>query len=196
MQDAAVTRDRLVSEACAVLGEIGLSALTVGTVARRAGVSSALVYYHFDTKDRLILAAAARIAPARARQRLDALARPGGLEALDVLWDVLEQGIVNGSERAYRELLLHAAGEREIAALVSEQRDAELAAIAVRAPALLSALGANLTVGAEEFALLLVATLDGLLAALLAGAGTPQVRAAYDAFWLTTISAGPTSARR
>lgn len=178
------------------MGEIGLNSLTVGAIARRADVSTALVYYHFDTKDRLILAAAARIAPARARQRLGALARPGGLDALDVLWEVLEGEIANGSERAYRELLLHAAGDREIAALISEQRDAELAAIAARAPALLSALGANLTVGAEEFALLLVATLDGLLAALLAGAGAPQIRAAYDAFWLTTISAGPKSARR
>jgi AcrR family transcriptional regulator len=178
------------------LGELGLGALTVGAVARRAGVSTALVYYHFDTKDRLLAAAAARLAPERAQQRLDALARRGSLDSLDFLWDVMEQGIANGSERAWSELLLHAADDRGIAALLSEQRAAELVAIAARAPALLSELGARLTVGAEEFALLLASTLDGLSGALLSGVGAAQVRAAYDAFWLTTISAGLTSARR
>lgn len=173
-----------------------MAALTVGVVARRAGVSGALVHYHFDTKDRLILAAAARIAPERARQRLDALARRGGLDALDVLWGVLERQIANGSERAYRELLLHAADDRRIAALLSEQRASELAAIAVRTPALLDELGAVPTVGAEEFALLLLSVLDGLLAALLSGGSAAQVRAAYDAFWLTTISAGQGTSRR
>ncbi|MFI5206864.1 MAG: TetR/AcrR family transcriptional regulator [Gemmatimonadales bacterium] len=190
MQDAAATRDRLVSEACTALGDLGLGALTVGAIARRAGVSTALVYYHFDTKDRLLLAAAARLAPQRAQQRLDALARKGGLDSLDLLWDGLETGVASGRERAWSELLLHANGDPGIAALLSQHRTAELGAVASRAPGLLSELGANLTVGAEEFALLLVSTLDGLSAALQSGIGAAQVRAAYDAFWLTTISAG------
>ncbi len=80
--------------------------------------------------------------------------------------------------------------------MISGQRKAELSAIAARAPALLEELGAALAVGADEFALLLAATLDGLSAALLAGAGAPAVRAAYDAFWLTSISAGPRTGRR
>lgn len=196
MQDSAASRDRLVSEACTALGELGLGALTVGAIARRAGVSTALVYYHFDTKDRLLRAAAAKLAPERAQRRLDALDRRGGLDSLDVLWEVLESGVASGLERAWSELVLHAREDREIAALLSEQRTAELSAIAARAPALLGELGASLAVGAEEFALLLAATLDGLSAALQSGASAPQVRAAYDAFWLTTISAGPRTARR
>ncbi|MFI5279042.1 MAG: TetR/AcrR family transcriptional regulator [Gemmatimonadales bacterium] len=195
MQDTAAARDRLVSEACAALGDIGLASLTVGAIARRAGVSTALVYYHFDTKDRLLLAAAARLAPERTRVRLDALGRRGGLDALDAMWDALEQGVRAGSERAWSELLLHATGDRKIAALLAEQRSTELAAIASGAPALLYGLGANLAVSAEEFAALLAATLDGLSAALQAGAGAAQVRAAYDAFWLTTISAGQSGRR-
>ncbi len=177
------------------MGELGLGALTVGAVARRAGVSTALVYYHFDTKDRLLAAAAARLAPERSQQRLDALARRGGLDTLDVLWTALEQGVASGSERAYLELLLHAADDREIAALLAEQRVADLIAIAARAPALLEELGANLAVGAEEFAVLLAATLDGLCAALQSGVGAASVRAAYDAFWLTTIAAGQPARR-
>jgi AcrR family transcriptional regulator len=195
MQDAAATRDRLVSEACTALGELGLGALTVGAVARRAGVSTALVYYHFDTKDRLLAAAAARLAPERAQQRLDALARRGGLDTLDVLWTALEQGVASGSERAYLELLLHAADDREIAALLAEQRAADLIVITARAPALLEELGANLAVGAEEFAVLLAATLDGLCAALQSDVSAASVRAAYDAFWLTTIAAGQPARR-
>ena len=190
MQDAAATRDRLISEACTVLGDVGLGALTVGAVAQRAGVSTALVYYHFDTKSQLLLAAAARLAPQRTRQRLDALAQRGGLDALDRLWDALEAGAAGGSERAWSELQLHANSDRDIGSLLSRQRAAELAAVTSRAPALLEGLGSNLTVGAEEFALLLVSTLDGLSAALLSGMGASRVRAAYDAFWLTTISAG------
>ena len=189
MHDSAATRDRLVSEACTALGELGLGALTVGAIAQRAGVSTSLVYYHFDTKDRLLLAAAARLAPERAQQRLGALARRGGLDSLDVLWDVLVAGVASGRERAWSELLLHASDDREIASLLKGQRTAELVAIASRAPALLAELGANLAVGAEEFAVLLASTLDGLSAALLSGARAAQIRAAYDAFWLTTISA-------
>ncbi len=177
------------------MGELGLCALTVGAVARRARVSTALVYYHFDTKDRLLAAAAARLAPQRSQERIDALAQRGGLETLDALWDALERGVASGRERAYLELLLHAADDQEIAALLAEQRAAELIAIAARAPALLEGLGANLTVGAEEFAVLLAATLDGLCAALQSGSSAAPVRAAYDAFWLTTIASGQPARR-
>src|SRR5258708_16572938 len=132
-QDASTTRDRLVSEACTALGELGLGALTVGTVARRAAVSTALVYYHFDTKDRLILAAAARIVPERSQRRVGALER-SGLDALDVLWGVLEREVADGGERAYRELLLPPARDGTTPPLVPTQRNDVLAPIPARPP--------------------------------------------------------------
>ena len=195
MQSSTATRDRLVGEACSALGDVGLAGLTVLRVARRAGVSAALVFYHFESKDRLLLAAAVRLAPARWRERLAALDQRGGLDSLDALWGGIASTVASGRERAYAELLLHAAVDEQVAAVLAEQRAAEVAAIAARAPSLLLELGAQLTIGADEFATLLAATLDGLGALLLAGSPSAAVRAAYDAFWLTTLAAGQTPRR-
>ena len=43
MQASAETRDRLVSEACAALGELGLAELTVGSVADHYGFRPVLI---------------------------------------------------------------------------------------------------------------------------------------------------------
>ena len=40
-----------------VTADRGLSALTVRDVAKQAGISHAMVHYHFESKDELILAA-------------------------------------------------------------------------------------------------------------------------------------------
>ena len=194
MQTVPGTRDRLIDEACFALGESGLIGLTVGSVAERAGVSTALVHYHFDTKGRLIVAAAERLAVARAERRLGALKQGAGLAALDALWEAVLSS-ADGAERGYADLVLHARRDPALAGVLAEHRTAERSAIASRLPTLLRELGASAAAGAEETALVLTAVLDGLALALLAGQDVSSVRAAYDAFWLTTISAGPRSRR-
>ena len=52
----AETRQRIVEAVWKVMAERGLSALTVRLVASEAGISHAMVHYHFASKDDLILA--------------------------------------------------------------------------------------------------------------------------------------------
>lgn len=49
-----VRREQMLRAAAAVIGERGFSETRIADVARRSGVSSALVIYYFSTKDRLL----------------------------------------------------------------------------------------------------------------------------------------------
>jgi AcrR family transcriptional regulator len=51
---AEVRLDALLQTACDVIGERGLSNTRTSDVAAAAGVSQALVFYHFETKERLL----------------------------------------------------------------------------------------------------------------------------------------------
>ena len=53
----AETRQRIIGAVWTVTADRGLSALTVRDVAKQAGISHAMVHYHFESKDELILAA-------------------------------------------------------------------------------------------------------------------------------------------
>ncbi len=195
MRPSTNSTQRIVDEACRVIGEAGLGALTVGVVAERAGVSTALVHYHFDTKAHLVVASAERIAEVRTLRRGSALDAAGGLAALDALWRALVAGIDDGVERAWLELVLHARADAEVAAVLSTPRSAARDAMARRLPLLMRELGATLPASAEEMAASLEAQLDGLALALLGGQDAAVVRSAYDAFWLTLLAAGPSRRR-
>ncbi len=195
MRPSTNSTQRIVDEACRVIGEAGLGALTVGVVAERAGVSTALVHYHFDTKAHLVVASAERIAEVRTLRRGSALDAAGGLAALDELWRALVAGIDDGVERAWLELVLHARADAEVAAVLATPRSAVRDAMARRLPLLMRELGATLPASAEEMAASLEAQLDGLALALLGGQDAAVVRSAYDAFWLTLLAAGPSRRR-
>ena len=187
--------DRLVDEACLALGEVGLTGLTIGLIAERARVSTALIHYHFDTKARLLVASAERIAARRAGARSAALSARTGLDALDDLWIQIIAGVTEGIERAWLELVLWARAEPEVAAALAAPQPAARAQIARRLPMLLRELGATPHANSEELAAALDAQLDGLTLALLGGQEPAAVRTAYDAFWLTLIAAAPTRRR-
>lgn len=195
MQTSSDTRDKLVSAACMALRERGLAALTVASVASRAGVSTALVHYHFDTKGQLLLAAATRLAAARSANRLEAIGSRNGLRALDDVWEMLLGSAESGEERAYLELALRGLEDDGIAVALADDRAREHAALGSRLPVLLADLGASPVAGIEELVVVVTAALDGFTLALLYQPAT-SVRAAYDAFWLTMISAGQAAVRR
>lgn len=171
-----------------------MAALTVGSVASRAGVSTALVHYHFDTKAKLMLAAAVRLAAARSERRLAAFGARGALRALDDVWEMLLESAESGEERAYLELALHALADDGIAAALADDRTREHASLGSRLPAFLAELGARPVAGTEELVVVVTAALDGFTLALLHQSAA-SVRAAYDAFWLTLISAGQAGRR-
>ncbi|MFF4397471.1 TetR/AcrR family transcriptional regulator [Streptomyces sp. NPDC001480] len=47
------TRERILTAACEVIAETGFEKIRMRMVAERAGVSTALLHYHFDTREKL-----------------------------------------------------------------------------------------------------------------------------------------------
>ncbi|MFI5842412.1 TetR/AcrR family transcriptional regulator [Catenuloplanes sp. NPDC051500] len=74
---AEVRLDALLRTACDVIAERGLANTRTADVARAAGVSQALVFYHFATKERL-LAQAFAYATEQDLQKLDAILKSPG----------------------------------------------------------------------------------------------------------------------
>jgi AcrR family transcriptional regulator len=189
-------RDSIIAAACTVIAEVGVADLTVADVAARAGVSAALVYYHFSTKQQLLAAACERLARLRSEGRSQALASADGLAALDALWSVLEGGAGSEAERAWSDLTLLARRDAAVRRTLDAERESELAALAARLPRVVAGLGAGLPVPADEAAAVVLHFLDGVALALAGGTASAEVRAAYDAFWLVLVTAGQARARR
>jgi TetR/AcrR family transcriptional regulator, regulator of biofilm formation and stress response len=196
MEAIVPTKLRIAEAAIRVARASGLANLTVGEVAKEAGVSTALVHYHFDTKQALIVAAAERAGTEEAEAMAGAFAHGRGLETLDRIWEVLQERVTSGAARMRAELLVRTAREPDVAAVVGRSAAAVRAALASRLPALLRELGAALTGPADEVAAAIAALLDGLALTLCAGAPAAEVRTAYDAFWLTLLAAGQSVRRR
>lgn len=70
-------RTEILDAVVAVIIDVGFTEMTVADVAKRAGVSTALVHYHFSSKDALI-AAALRVASDEDKQLRQALAHGPG----------------------------------------------------------------------------------------------------------------------
>ncbi|WP_455356912.1 TetR/AcrR family transcriptional regulator [Streptomyces sp. SYSU K217416] len=47
------TRERILTSACEVIAEVGFEKIRMRMVAEQAGVSTALLHYHFDTREKL-----------------------------------------------------------------------------------------------------------------------------------------------
>jgi len=187
---AVATRDTIVAAACETLAAHGLSALTVARVANAARVSSALVHYHFATKQRLLAAAAEQLAARRTAGRTGPLGSGSGLSSLDTLWLNLSAGAERGAERAWHDLVLLARHDADIRASLARERGRERAATAAALPRLLAGLGSRPSIPADELAAVVIGFLDGTVLALAAGASRDEVRAAYDAFWLALVTLG------
>lgn len=187
-------RDSITDAACSAITEVGIAQLTVAEVARRAGVSSGLVHYHFRTKQALLNAACERLAARRAAAREAALAADG-LAALDLLWSALRSGAESAAERAWTDLALLGRRDPEVRRTLAARRREEQRALAARLPALFASLGSRSAAPPEETAALVVQFLDGSALALAAGTPPAEVRAAYDAFWLVLVTAGQARAR-
>ena len=185
-------RDAIVESATKLLVSAGLSNFTVARVARSARTSSALIHYHFATKQRLLLAAAERLASRRTAARLARIEGGRGLAALDALWDTQVAGAGAEAGRAWLDLLLLAREDTDVAGILRRERDREARALAARLPRLLAELGSRLRIPAEDVAGLFVTFLDGLACALAAGADARELRGAYDAFCLALVALGQT----
>jgi AcrR family transcriptional regulator len=184
------SRDRITEAACSLIQDKGIAELTVADVGHRAGVSSALVHYHFNTKQALLAAASERLAARRTESRVNALAGATGLAALDGLWVALGSAPGSEAERAWHDLTLLARRDATVRRTLTAQRREERAKTAQLLPRLFRGLGAAPTASWDETAAMVLLFLDGVALALAEGSSAEEVRAAYDAFWLAVIAAG------
>lgn len=189
MKTTASTSDRIADAAVDRLCASGASNLTVGAVARAAGVSTALVHYHFQNRIGVLRAAAGVLGASRVERRTRPLAG-SGLDAIDALRLALEAEADRGAERAWHELLYLAREDAVLLATLHRCRDLETTRLAERLPALLKSLGATTAIAPPQLAAMVRAALDGFALALATAVDRATVRSAYDAFWLVVIGAG------
>jgi AcrR family transcriptional regulator len=179
-----------------VAASTGLADLTIAEVARAAGVSSALVHYHFDTKQALMVAAADRAATQDSAALREGLGTGRGLRTLDRLWEVVLARSSSGRAAFALEIRLRSSRSPDLVAAVSAGTRGAAEAVTARLPELLRELDSRLAEPREEITAAVLVFLDGLALALAAGRPAEEVRAAYDAFWLALIAAGQDGRRR
>jgi AcrR family transcriptional regulator len=187
-------KDAIADAASHLLCTTGISGLTVARVARAARVSTALVHYHFATKQKLLAAAARQVAARRTALRLRALRAGRGLASLDAVWDCLVAGAAGDAERGWHDLVLLGREDGDVRGSLLEERERERLAVAAALPRLLDELGSRPSIPADDLAGLVITWLDGVAVALAGGARRDEVRAAYDAFCLALVAldrAGP-----
>ena len=176
--------ERILKAAAARLAASGASALTMQEVAEEAGVSKALIHYHFHDKDTLLARLVRWITEGLVRRERAALATSTPHGAIDDLWRWLEAELTRGHIRALVELAAWRAGEVSDAA--AEAMHARRLASTASAERLFSLLALRPRVPPVLLGDLLVTFIDGL-ASVPAGAGGGEARAAFDVLWLALL---------
>lgn len=163
----------------------GAGQVSMGDVAANAGVSKALVHYHFRDKDSLLVALVEDVGTGAIRREREATGDDMGGHALDAYWNFLERELRLGDLR-----ILGALAEydnervRDAARRITRQRR-EIAAEHVNL--IFSRLGLAPRIPPELLAETIVAFVDGLAAA---AALEPErdPRPAFDVLWLALLT--------
>jgi AcrR family transcriptional regulator len=176
--------ERILGAAARCVVESGAAALSLHDVARAAGVSKALILYHFSDKDtllaRLVAWTNARVI---ARER-DAVARLEPAGAIDALWEWLASELVIGEIRLLAELATSPAPL--VSQAIARAREERRFAAGDQAATVFRLLSLTPRVPVALIADLLVAFEDGL--AIQAHArGAPEVRVGFDVLWLALL---------
>lgn len=97
-EERAPATRRILDAARALVSEGGAAQLSMGDVAARAGVSKALVHYHFQDKDSLVSALAEEVGRGIVERERSAIAGAAG-HSLDSYWSWLDAELRNGDAR-------------------------------------------------------------------------------------------------
>ena len=176
--------ERILKAAAARLAISGASALTMQEIADEAGVSKALIHYHFHDKDTLLARLVLWIAEALVRREHAALAVSTPHTAIDDLWRWLDAELTRGHVRALVELASWRSGG--VRAAIAEAMQLRRAASTTSAERLFALLALRSRVPSALLGDLLVTFLDGLASAPAGGDGA-DARAAFDVLWLALL---------
>lgn len=194
--DASTTTRRILEAAKRSIAASGAATLSMQDVAVDAGVSKALIHYHFHDKDTLLAKLVEHLVNglvAREREVLAAYANQHNPLAVDALWQWVDEELHRGDIRVLLELDAYRGKAVQAAARQAATRRREIAAETVAR--LFEILDLRPRVAASLLGNVVVAFLDGLaIDTALADAesdasadrGPPRV--AFDVFWLAMLS--------
>jgi TetR/AcrR family transcriptional regulator, regulator of biofilm formation and stress response len=180
-------RVRIVDAGVRCIAREGVAGASMAAIALEAGVSKALLHYHYHDRSTLLAEIVERIGMRTIERERAAIDESGGMGGLDALWRWLDEELRRGELAALSELALVREGpvrrttrsvasdRRRSAARTIERLFAELD-LAPRVPAPLMADAA-------------VAFIDGL-ALDVANGSAREPRVSYDIFWLALLGLG------
>jgi AcrR family transcriptional regulator len=177
--------ERILAAAAECVGQLGAAQVSLQTVADSAGVSKALIHYHFRDRDELLARLVDWVTVQLVQGEDLALAEADATTALDALWRWLEGELGSGRLRALGEL----AGERGSAVrdAVRRSREARRAQATLTIERLFAVLSLTPRLPAPLVGDVTVAFLDGL-AGEVAVEPEGNHRLRFDVFWLSVLS--------
>jgi len=163
----------------------GAAEISMGDVAAAAGVSKALVHYHFRDKESLLCSLVHDVGSATNARGRVAIAQLGDGHALDAYWTWLEGELRRGDLRVLVSLAEYDSDAVRTAsrAIADERREVTAEQVA----ALFHRLGLSLPVPAELLADTMLAFIDGMAVAY-AMDTTRNPRPSFDVFWLALLT--------
>jgi AcrR family transcriptional regulator len=177
--------ERILAAAAECAGHLGAAQVSLQTVAGAAGVSKALIHYHFRDRDALLARLADWLSGALIEGEELALAGADATGGLDALWAWMEGELTSGRIR----VLVDLAQERGegVRAAVLRSREARRAQATRTIERLFAALALTPRLPAPLLADVTVAFVDGLAgeAALDPDA---NLRLRFDVFWLSVLN--------
>ena len=180
------------------IASAGSAALALSDIARDAGVSKALIHYHFQDKESLLAQLIGHLAGAlvdRERRALAAFEGQHNPLAVDALWEWLESELERGDIRVLLELDSYRGAQVQAAARAASRR--RHAAAESTVAQLFRILDLRPRIEPSLLATVVVAFVDGLAIGSRVGPGESPVpgpsapsssRVAFDVFWLAMLS--------
>jgi AcrR family transcriptional regulator len=189
MSEATSTRGaaagRILEATSACIVQKGAADVSLQDVAEAAGVSKALIHYHFHDKGELLARLVEWLRAGLVARQATALTGVSGSAALDALWQWLSDELERGDLRALLDLtLVQGASVQAAVRITAADRRAAAAQVITE---LCTALGLTPRVPAELLGDAFVAFVDGLA---LDRVVEPErnARVSFDVFWLAMLS--------
>jgi len=180
-------RVRIVDAGVRCIAREGVVGASMAAIALEAGVSKALLHYHYHDRSTLLAEIVERIGVRTIERERVAIDESGGMGGLDTLWRWLDEELRRGELVALAELtLVREAPVRRITRSVASDRRRSAARTIER---LFAELDLTPRVPAPLMADAAVAFIDGL-ALDVANGSVREPRVSYDIFWLALLGLG------
>ena len=177
-------RARIVEAGVRCIAREGVGGASMAAIALEAGVSKALLHYHYHDRSTLLAEIVDRIGMRTIERERAAIDESGGMGGLDAVWRWLEGELHQGELAALAELALLREGpvRRATRAAASDRRRSAARTI----ERLFTELDLTPRVPAPLMADAAVAFIDGL-ALDVANGSAREPRVSYDIFWLALL---------